>query len=306
MLNMEQSLFYRGITNRYRVWRNTMNTEWLHSFIAAANQKSFSKAAQITNLSQPALSKHIRNLENNLGIELFHRTSIGIELTEAGERFYTRITPVLAEISAIRKELQHFSQSNPIAIGALPSLATYYLPNKMQKLKLLDRPVTLMIQNTSNELLQSLEKGRLDAVFVDAKYIGESLWTWELFTEPYYAVFPVNHRFNSRTTVELAELCEEPLIVHQAPCDSRKDIVEQIQSLGYTPNIISEVNFGDFVFGAVTSGMGITIVPELMAKNISHLQLFALPIHNFGRSRTISLVTKNKELGSKYYQLISN
>lgn len=283
-----------------------MNTEWLHSFMAAANQKSFSKAAQITNLSQPALSKHIRNLENNLGIELFHRTSIGIELTEAGERFYTRITPVLAEISAIRKELQQFSQSNPIAIGALPSLATYYLPNKMQKLKLLDRPITLMIQNTSNELLQSLEKGRLDAVFVDAKYTGESLWTWELFTEPYYAVFPLNHRFNSRTTVELAELCEEPLIVHQAPCDSRKDIVEQIQSLGYTPNIISEVNFGDFVFGAVTSGMGITIVPELMAKNIGHLQLFALPIHNFGRSRTISLVTKNKELGSKYYQLLSN
>lgn len=303
---MEQSLLYKGITNRYRVWRDTMNVEWFHSFIAAANQKSFSKAAQISNLSQPALSKHIRNLENNLGIELFHRTSIGIELTEAGDRFYTRITPVLTELTAIREELQQFSISNPITIGGLPSLATYYLPNKMNELKQLGRPITLMIQNTSNELLQSLDKGRLDAVFVDAKYTGESLWNWELFSEPYYAVFPLNHRFNSRIAVELEELCEEPLIVHQAPCDSRKDIVEQIQSLGYTPNIISEVNFGDFVFGAVTSGMGITIVPELMAKNIGHLQLFTLPINNFGRSRTISLVTKHKELGSKLYQLISN
>jgi LysR family transcriptional regulator, transcription activator of glutamate synthase operon len=283
-----------------------MNVEWLHSFIAAANQKSFSKAAQITNLSQPALSKHIRNLENNLGIELFHRTSIGIELTEAGERFYTRITPVITELAAIREELQQFSQSNPIAIGGLPSLATYYLPNKMNELKKLDRPITLMIQNTSNELLQSLQKGRLDAVFVDVKYPEESLWSCELFTEPYYAVFPLNHRFNSRTAVDLEELCEEPLIVHQAPCDSRKDIVEQIQALGYKPNIKSEVNFGDFIFGAVTSGMGITIVPELLAKNIGHLQLFALPINNFGRTRTISLVTKNKEFGAKLYQLISN
>lgn len=303
---MEQSLFYKGITNRYRVWGIHMNVEWLHSFIAAANQKSFSKAAQITNLSQPALSKHIRNLENNLGIELFHRTSMGIELTEAGERFYTRITPVLTEITAIREELQQFSQSNPIAIGGLPSLATYYLPNKMGGLKRLSRPITLMIQNTSNELLQSLEKGRLDAVFVDAKYTGASLWSWELFTEPYYAVLPLHHRFNARTTVELEELCEEPLIVHQAPCDSRKDIVEQIHSLGYKPNIISEVNFGDFVFGAVTSGMGITIVPELMAKNIGHLQLFAVPINNFGRTRTISLVTKNEELGLKLHHLLSN
>lgn len=282
-----------------------MNVEWLHSFIAAANQNSFSKAAQITNLSQPALSKHIRNLENNLGIELFHRTSIGIELTEAGERFYTRITPVLTELTAIREELQQFNQSNPIAIGGLPSLATYYLPSKMSELKLLDRPITLIIQNTSNELLQSLQKGRLDVVFMDAKYSGETLWSCELFTEPYYAVFPLNHRFNSRTVVELEEICEEPLIVHQAPCDSRKDIVEQIQSLGYTPNIITEVNFGDFIFGAVSTGMGITIVPELMAKNIGHLQLFALPINNFGRFRTIALVTRNKELGSKLYKLIS-
>jgi DNA-binding transcriptional LysR family regulator len=84
-------------------------------------------------------------------------------------------------------------------------------------------------------------------------------------------VFPLHHRFRSRKTVELAELCEEPLIVHQAPCDTRKHIIEQMESLGHKPNIISEVAFGDFILGAVTAGMGITIIPELMAKNIIHL-----------------------------------
>ncbi|MGE6514086.1 LysR family transcriptional regulator [Lysinibacillus sphaericus] len=279
-----------------------MNVEWLHSFIAAANQKSFSKAAQANNLSQPALSKHIQNLENNLGVELFHRTSMGIELTAAGERFNKRITPVIAELAAIRQELQQFSQSNPIAIGGLPSLATYYLPPKLNQM---DKPLTLMIQNTSNELLQSLQKGRLDAVFVDAKYVGESMWSTELFTEPYYVVFNFNHRFKSRQTVDLSELSKEPLIVHQAPCDTRKDIVKQIKTLGYQPNIVSEVNFGDFIFGAVTAGMGITIVPELMAKNIRHLHLCALPIENFGKMRTIALVARNKELGLNLSQLIT-
>ncbi|MET4559680.1 LysR family transcriptional activator of glutamate synthase operon [Lysinibacillus parviboronicapiens] len=278
-----------------------MHVEWLRSFIEAANQKSFSKAAQVNNLSQPALSKHIQNLENNLGIELFHRSSMGIELTAAGERFYTRITPVIAELGAIREELQQFSQSNPIAIGSLPSLATYYLP---QKINQMDNPMTLMIQNTSSELLQSLQKGRLDAVFVDANYIGEAIWHYDLFTEAYYVVFPLNHRFTSRQTVDFSELAEEPLIVHQAPCDTRKDIVAQIQALGYQPNIVSEVNFGDFIYGAVTAGMGITIVPELMAKNIGHLQLCAVPIENFGKMRTISLVARNKELGSNLHELL--
>ncbi|GIM46854.1 LysR family transcriptional regulator [Collibacillus ludicampi] len=264
-----------------------------------------SKAAKARNLSQPALSKHIRNLEHDLDIVLFYRTSTGIELTEAGERFYNRIVPILAELSAIRQELRQFRRTTPIAIGSLPSLATYYLPQRIKGLRLLDRPMTLMIQNTSGELIQSLLEGRLDAVFIDTLYIRESLWSCELFTESYYAVFPLHHRFRSRKSVELAELCEEPLIVHQAPCDTRKHIIEQMESLGHKPNIISEVAFGDFILGAVAAGMGITIIPELMAKHIGHLPLFALPITNFGRNRSISIATRSRKLGSQLYEFIS-
>lgn len=281
-----------------------MNLEWLQSFSEAAKQKSFSKAAKAHSLSQPALSKHIQNLENNLDVVLFHRTPAGIELTEVGEHFYNRITPILSELTAIREELQQFSHNNPIAIGSLPSLATYYLPLRLKGLRLMDRNITLMIQNTSGELLQSLQEGRLDAVFVDTLCIGKSLWSYELFTEPYYAIFPLGHRFESKKTVELAELCKEPLIVHQAPCDTRKHIIEQMESLGHNPNIISEVAFSDFILGAVTAGMGITIVPELMVKNIGHLALFTLPITNFGRKRTVSLVTRDKKLGLKLKQFI--
>lgn len=274
-----------------------MNTEWLKSFSDAVKQKSFSKAAKVNNLSQPALSKHIKNLENNLDIELFHRKPTGIELTEAGERFYRRITPVLSELTAIRQELQQFCRTKTIAIGSLHSLATYYLPSKIKVFQLLDRPLTLMIQNTSDELLQSLQEGKIDAVLVDSIYTGESLFNFELFTENYYAIFPLNHKLKARETVELQELSKEPLIIHESPCDTRNHIFEQIETLGYKPNIVSEVALSDFILGSVSSGMGITIAPELIAKNIGHLDLFALPITNFGRKRNISLLTKNKKLG---------
>lgn len=282
-----------------------MNIEWLQSFAEAAKQKSFSKAAKVNNLSQPALSKQIRNLEEDLDVILFHRTSSGIELTEAGEFFYSRIMPVLAELKGVRQEVKQFNRETPLAIGSLPSLATYYLPARIKGQQLLNRPLSLMIQNTSGELVQSLQEGRLDAIFVDSLYAGESLWSCELFSEPYYGVFPKDHRFKSKKTVELAELCEEPLIVHQAPCDTRKHIVEQIESLGHKPHIISEVAFGDFIYGAVMAGMGITIVPELVAKNISHLELFVLPITNFGKKRTVSLVSRNDKLGSKLYKFLA-
>lgn len=281
-----------------------MNLDWLQSFSEAAKQKSFSKAANVNNISQPALSKHIQNLENNLDVRLFHRTPTGITLTEAGEHFYNRIIPVIAELTTIRTDLQAFDRCKPIAIGSLPSIATYYLPLRIQNFEFMDRPVSLMLQNTSGELLQSIQEERLDAVFIETDYIDESMWSCELFTEPYYALFPLNHKYKSKDTVELSELCEEPLITHQSPCDTRNHIVYQMELAGYKPNIISEVAFGDFIYGAVAAGMGITIVPELLAKNIHHLNLFALPIVNFGRKRTISLVSQNKILGSMLHQYI--
>lgn len=279
-----------------------MNIEWLNSFVEAARLKSFSKASKANNLSQPALSKHIRNLENELDVTLFFRTSTGIELTEAGERFYSRIVPVIAEFTAIRQELRQFCRSHPISIGCLPSIATYYLPSKVQALQELNRPHTLMIQNTSGELIDSLQEGRLEAAFVDTLYAEDTLWSSEILTESYYAVFPLNHRFQSKKSVKLAEICEEPLIVHQAPCDSRKHIISQMEFFGQKPNIINEVAFGDFIYGYVMSGLGITIVPEIVAKNISHLQLVSLPIIDFKRS--ISLATKSSKLGEQLSKLL--
>ncbi|MBB2478865.1 LysR family transcriptional regulator [Bacillus sp. APMAM] len=280
-----------------------MNLEWLQSFAEAAKQKSFSKAAKENNISQPALSKHIRNLEDDLEVVLFHRTSAGIELTEAGERFHIRILPVIAELTTIRQELRQFCRTTPIAIGSLPSLATYYLPSRIKGHRLLDRPMTLMLQNTSKELVQSLQEGRLDAAFVDTSYRNESLWNCELFMESYYVVFPLDHRFQLKKSVDLAELCEEQLIVHQAPCDSRNHIISQMELLGLKPNIIREVAFGDFIYGYVMGGMGITIVPELVAKNIGHLKLSSLPIVNFKRS--ISLAAKNSKIGSLLYEFMT-
>lgn len=282
-----------------------VNLEWLESFSESAKQKSFSKAAKANNISQPALSKHIRNLENELDVILFHRTSSGIELTMAGKYFYSRITPILTELLTLKHDLKQQFNKQPIAIGSLPSLATYYLPSKIKEKQLSDSPLTLMIQNTSEELIESLLEGRLDAVFVNNLYTRKALYNYKLFTEPYYVVFPKEHHFKSKEAVDLNELSEEPLIIHQAPCDTREHAIKQISLLGYKPRIINEVPYGDFIYGSVMAGMGITIVPKLIASNIKHLELSALPISNFGKERTISLVTRDKALGTQLYQFTS-
>lgn len=282
-----------------------VDLDWIQSFTAAAKQESFSKAANEMNISQPALSKHVRNLENHLDVKLFHRTPSGIRLTEAGIHFYKRIRPIMSEIGRIRSELREYNKHHPIAIGSLPSIATYYLPSRIRNFEFADRSFSLMLQNTSKELIQSLKEERLDVVFIEMDYDDEALWRHELFTEPYYALFSLDHKYNSKEAVQLIELCEEPLITHQAPCDVRSHIIHQMDLIGCQPNIVSEVAFGEFIYGSVAVGEGIAIVPELLAKNTQHLNIVSLPIVDFGRKRTISLVSRNKKLGSLLYNYIT-
>lgn len=100
-----------------------------------------------------------------------------------------------------------------------------------------------------------------------------------------------------RTAVAFSDLCKEPLIVHQAPCDTRNHIFLQMEALGHKPNIVNEVSFGDFIFGYVMAGMGFAVVPEIVAGNTGHLNLFARPIANFKRS--VSLAAKSGKLGTQ-------
>ncbi|EIT84365.1 LysR family transcriptional regulator [Fictibacillus macauensis ZFHKF-1] len=277
-----------------------MNLDWIQSFIQVANAKGIAKAAKATNMTQPAVSKHIKNLENVLGTTLLYRNTSGVTLTPAGEHFYKQIAPIMDNFSRVFQEIQQFSTKQLITIGSLSSLASYYLPEQLNGLHLLNQPFSLHIENTSHNLLKMLKAGKLDAVFVDTTYKGEC-WSLELFQEPYFVVFPPQHRFHLKREISLLDLHNEPLITHQPPCDTRSHILKQMNEKNLTPNIVSEVAFNDFILGWVKAGMGITIVPELVAKNISHHELFALPIVDFGRERVVSLVTKTTQLGKQLY-----
>lgn len=281
-----------------------MNNDWLHSFIDVAEHKSLSKAAEKRNLSQPAISKQIHNLETSLGVLLFQRSSTGVELTEAGKFFLKRITPVLSELTIIQHELQQFQDSPNIKIGALPSLASYYLPFRLKDLHLNQRPIQITIEHASANLVHSVKTGELDAALVESHYVQEPLISYKLFTESYYAIFPLTHSFHGRSSVTIADIHKEPLVIHPDQCSTRQYIAKHFQHLGYEMNIVAEVAFEQYILGSVAAGTGITILPELVAKYIGHLPLFALPITDFESTRTICLATRSAKIGHQLYEAL--
>jgi DNA-binding transcriptional LysR family regulator len=283
-----------------------MNVEWFESFLETARSRSLSKAAEKLNITQPALSKQIRRLEEAVGARLLRRSSSGVELTEAGRLLQERIPAVLDELQAIFSEAGQFGTRQKIAFGTLPSLAAYYLPQKVIRLQQQRRPVLLDVHvlGTSEELVRALHQGRLEAALVESKYAKPPLWGKELFAEPYYAILPLRHPLSGRASLRVGEIGGETLVVHPEPCDVRQSILRAFRAQGLEPRIGMEVD-GEFVLDYAAAGAGIAIVPETNARHLGERRLTAVPVADFGAARGISLAARHRRTGERLARLLA-
>ncbi|WP_248930053.1 LysR family transcriptional regulator [Paenibacillus hamazuiensis] len=271
-----------------------MNTEWFETFLEAVRLKSLSKAADRLHLTQPAASKQLHSLEEALGVKLLERSPAGVAPTAAGQKLYDRLVPVVSELAAIRRELKETAQ--PVRLGAIPSLAAHYLPQRLARLQP-PGAVQLAVYGTSAEQLAALTAGTLDAALVESRYAAPPYWSAEVLTEPYCAVMPQTHPLAARAEVTLEELAEERLIVHPPACDIRRSIAEAYEARRLAPLIGAEVGFGESIIGFVAAGAGITIMPRLAAEHAGRLGLAAVPVSGFGRERTIVLLAASAAIG---------
>jgi LysR family transcriptional regulator, transcription activator of glutamate synthase operon len=274
-----------------------MNIEWMKCFIEVGKKKSISKASEALNLSQPAVSQQIKKLEDYFGVILFNRSSFGMELTDAGCILYDKFQFILKEIDNLSLELINYKTINKISIGTIPSVAMYYLPKKILKMRDEGMEVEVHVRNTSVEAFQLLESETVNLVLMENQGLHQTYWSTDLFTEDYYAVLPDSHALSRMGSLCLKDVKDEPLIVYPSSCDVRNAIIREFKQNDFQPKISMEVAFGESIFGFVLAEAGITIVPALVTKHTVHLPLSILPVTDFKKQRTISLVSRSKLVG---------
>ncbi|WP_054949314.1 LysR family transcriptional regulator [Numidum massiliense] len=199
-----------------------MRTEWFAAFIAAAKWKSFSKASEQCHLTQPALAKQIKRLEEALGTELFVRSSKGVALTKTGELAFQRLQPVLAEIKAIQRDINACTKKAKVTLGTLASLATYYLPPKMTAIPEDELDVELVIGESSLGVFTMLQEGGVDAAVIDVGAMRHDYWVADLFTEPYRVIVPQGHRLSKYQSIAVTDLRDESWVLYPHECESRR------------------------------------------------------------------------------------
>ncbi|OEH93098.1 LysR family transcriptional regulator [Bacillus solimangrovi] len=280
-----------------------MKIEWLEAFQITAETQSLTKASEILHMSQPALSKQIRNLEEDLGVSVFIRSSTGVRLTQAGEILLKGTHNILREINSVRKEISLSQGVENITIGSWPSIATSYLPYKLAKQDSKDR-FKIKISHSFLELLSRLENGLIDVALFDDREIQHSYYSKPLFSESFLLYINVNHPlYSGQASIAFDEIKSEEFLVLSSTCDARTLVEKEFNTLGSPLKIASEIEFGQSILGFVEANLGITILPELFIQNISD-NVKAIPIDGFNATRNVSLIASDETVGKRMVALL--
>lgn len=257
-----------------------MNLQQLEYFKVIAETKNFTTASNILSVTQPALSKAISKLEEELEVSLFEREGRNIKITKFGEVFLKYAHSALNEIERGKEMLRDMKNSNDKVISIastycigstfIPFLISNFFNNKLQ--------VKFNINNQSTEeILRDLKYGKIDFGFYDHIKECEDYPEIESILvkkEEYVLIVPKNHHLSSREEVSLKELKDEYFIVYKDKACKEK--ISYSEFIDYTPKIFAEPNEGSVLAGLVAAGAGIAITlntPMINTNKISIVKI---------------------------------
>lgn len=248
-----------------------MELRHLRYFLAVAEDMNMTRAAKRLHMSQPPLSRQIRQLEDELGVALFSREGKHLALTEAGRYLVSQAERLILLADEMKEGALRVGRSGQrwLNIGFVPSNLYGFLPELLRRYRA-ENPAVEVELNEYMTLhqLEALKRGRIDVGFGRVLIADAAIESEVLFEEPLFAVLPVDHPLASRSAVSLAELAPEPFLLYPSrPRPSYGDHVRALfQARGLAPSVTQEVNEVQTVLGLVAAGVGVSLVPRSVQK----------------------------------------
>ncbi|GAA4298764.1 LysR family transcriptional regulator [Streptomyces venetus] len=265
----------------------------LRYFVTVAEELHFTRAAERLYVSQPALSKQVRALERQLGVELFRRDRHGVVLTEAGTALLPHARRVLADWSegaaavesaraAQRTTLVVGMSTSPVRGGLLPAIRSRFTAAHPEA-------VIRLRQVNWEDPTAGLADGAADVAFVWLPLPGQDRYDWTVIAEePVLVALPDTHPLAARSEVDFADLLDEPFLALPESTGPLRDYWLALDARdGRPPRIGAEIASTEETYEALTAGLGVCLVA---AGNVPLLTLggvTARPVHGVTPSRYV-------------------
>ncbi len=270
----------------------------LEMFIALANERHFGRAAEACGVAQPSLSSAIRQLEDQLGVQLVFRGSRFQGLTPEGQRVLDWARRIVGDMRALKDEMRtvHRGLSGNLRLGviptALPMIADLTAPFTARHPNL---RVTIL-SRTSVEILDGLESLELDAgiTYLDNEPLGRVTQT-PLYTEFYRFLCAPASPLAGRDSVTWAEVAQEPLCLLTADMQNRRIVNQHLAEAGARVQAMVESNSSIALIAHVRSGRWASVVPMKLAGMFEGAGLSAIPIVEPEAEHLVGLIAPRRE-----------
>lgn len=283
----------------------------LQAFVAAAEIKSFKKAAESINISQPAFSRRIEKLESALGVKLIDRDTRNMELTSIGRDFAKKSKILLESLDEALLGIEGVGggRMGEITIACVPSAVYYFLPQVLSKYHELFPKIRIKIHDASaNDVLSIVASGEAD---FGVNFVGSDESNIEfktIFEERFVVACRKDHILSKKKKVTWEEVSKYDFMSVSKSSGNRMLIDLALAGKSQAPNIIYEAQHVTTLLGLVEAGMGIAVVPSLAMPSKDHPVLASIPLVDPIVSRRIGLISKKGRslapAAEKLYELL--
>lgn len=279
-----------------------MTITQLHYVLAVAEHQNFTKAAEHCFVTQPTLSMQVQKLEDELGVQIFNRNTKPIKLTQVGQKIVNQAKNIVAEADRINDIVDQDKGfiGGEFKLGIIPTVMPTLLPMFLKTFIKRYPKIKLKIEElNTEELIQRIHDGHLDAAIAATPLKIESIKEHVLFYEPFVGYIPPNHRLAHKKQIEPEDLdINDMLLLEDGHC-FRDGVLNLCKTLKQPEDKAVQLESGsiEMLVKLANEGMGMTLLPflntiDLKEKEQQNLRHFKEP----SPAREVSLIYNRNEL----------
>ena len=272
-----------------------MELDQLRSFVAVAEVRSFTRAASLAHLTQPAISRQIARLEGELGVRLFERYGRRVECTPDGKLLLPLAKAIVARADdAARIMREHAGMvSSRVRVGSTgtvfgyllsPVLASFIKTYPKIHLDLIERDDTLLEEGVFN--------GELDCAIITA-WGSSRAAVMHLLTEEILLVMRRDHRMAGNKVIALGDLADEPFLLPGHQLNTSNLLMDACRRAGFEPKVPYRANYLELSKALVRQGLGVALLPRMFVGPGTMDELVAIPLKE-RITRDVDLIYSNE------------
>jgi DNA-binding transcriptional LysR family regulator len=272
----------------------------ISTFLRAAETLSFSETAKQLHMSQPTISHHIKNLEQEMGVVLFTRTNTGLQLTEAGKLLLPWARRLLHDTNSMQAMMSSIQEDvvGELRITCSTTAGKYVLPQMAARFCQRYPGVKVSIfACTPEDVTLKLLEGEAHIGVLSREITDASLESQEFFLDIITLIVPPDHRWAFRKIIQPDELLEEPLIIREETSGTRRVVLSELAKydIGLNDlNIFMELGNAEAIVRTVAAGYGIAFVSKLATScPLERGNVVDIGVEGMDLKRTIYMVRKS-------------